>query len=280
MNYVNIFRHYSQAENRYTNGLISLLKIGSKIDKDTLNEFGLLADISLSKKMDFRVLREFEGTADAEIFDNDSIMLIETKIHSGTLRGEQIKRHLKILDRYNQKNKRLILLTPDSANSYYISQFIKISPKKIVHITWDSIINLLQKSQSKDIIFSDLVNDYIDEIKEDIFEQDGKGKKLILYDRYKGLVLEVEIEKVRRDPKRKTNSPYPWSNKFVKNTLRIYHKPIPISTILKIPPTKKDINKSKNDGKRHGFCNFKSNQTPNWNLTREQYEWLMIKNEK
>src|SRR3989344_3817426 len=308
MNYVNIFRHYSQAENRYTNGLISLLKIGSKIDKDTLNEFGLLADISLSKKMDFRVLREFEGTADAEIFDNDSIMLIETKIHSGTLRGEQIKRHLKILDRYNQKNKRLILLTPDSANSYYISQFIKISPKKIVHITWDSIINLLQKSQSKDIIFSDLVNDYIDEIKEDIFEQDisavivkisfgdksevypddyldefkkgewtdwhtpkkyneldGKGKKLILYDKDKGLVLEVEIEKVRKDPQRGVNDPYHWSNQFVDKSLNIYKKPIPLSTIKMIPD------------KNNKFLNFDKCSTSHWNLTREQYDWLMKK---
>ena len=108
MSSVNIFRHYSQAENRYTNGLISLLKIGLKIDSNILIEFGQLANLSLSKELDFKVLREFEGTADAEILDNESIILTETKIISGTLRSEQIKRHLKILLNYKQKNKRLV----------------------------------------------------------------------------------------------------------------------------------------------------------------------------
>ena len=308
MNCVNIFRHYSQAENRYTNGLISLLKIGSRIDDNLLTEFGRLADITLSNKSSFKVLREFEGTADAEMVNKDSVMLVETKIISGTLRSEQIKRHLRILLNYKQKNKRLVCITPDSANSHYIEQFTKISPSKLVHITWNSIIQLLQKNQSNNIVFSDLVNDYIDEIKEDIFEQDisavivkisfgdksevypddyldefkgdewtdwhtpkkyneldGKGKKLILYDKYKGLVLEVEIEKVRRDPKRKSNNLYPWSNKFVKNSLRTYSKPIPLSVIKKIP--------DKNDK----FSNFDKCSTSHWNLTREQYQWLMKK---
>ena len=136
----------------------------------------------------------------------------------------------------------------------------------------------------KSEVYSD---DYLDEFKKGEWtdwhtpkkynELDGKGKKLILYDKHKGLVLEVEIERVKRDPRRRGSNTYPWSNKLVRNTLKIYKKPIPVSTILKIPPTKKDINTSKNDGKRHGFCNFKSNQTANWNLTREQYEWLFKK---
>ncbi len=305
MNCVNIFRYYSQAENRYTSGLISLLKIGSKIDNNILAEFGQLADISLPKKLNFKVLRDYESTADAEISDDKSVMLIETKIVSGTLRDEQIKEHLNSLDKYKQKNKRLILLTPDSANSHYIKHFINIAPRKIVHVTWNSIIQLLQKSQSKDIVFSDLVCDYIDEIK-NIFEQDksavivkinfdksgvdpddylrefkngewgdwhtpkkyneldGKGKKLILYDNSKGLVSEAEIEKVGRDPERRAND-YPWSNKFVKKTLKIYSKPIPLSTIKEIP----DKNKK--------FSNFDRCSTSHWNLTREQYEWLTKK---
>lgn len=98
MNNINIFWHYSQAENRYTNGLISLLKIGLKIDSNIVIEFGQLANISLLKKLNFKVLREFEGTADAELLDDETIMLIETKIVSGTLRSEQIKRHLSIVN--------------------------------------------------------------------------------------------------------------------------------------------------------------------------------------
>lgn len=306
MSCTNIFRHYSQDENRYTNGLISLLKIGSKVDNGILIEFGRLIEISLSQNSTFKVLRELEGTSDAEISDDNSIILIETKIVSGTVRKEQIRRHLNTLDKYKQKNKRLILLTPDNANSHYIKQFIKISPRTIAHITWNSIIQLLQKSQSKDTVFSDLVKDYIDEIKEYIFEQDisavivkisfgdksevypeeyldefrnrywtdwhtpkryneldGKGKKLILYDKYKGLVLEVEIEKVRKDPQRGANSSYPWSNKFVKDSLKIYKNPIPLSTIKKIPDT------------NNKFSNFDKCSTSHWNLTRRQYDWLM-----
>lgn len=304
----NLFRHYSQAENRYTNGLISLLNIGSKIDDDLLTEFSQLVDTPISKKASFKVLREMEGTADAEISDDNSIILIETKIVSGNLRKEQIISHLKTLDKYKQKNKRLVLLTPDSASSYYMTEFMMISLKTIVHLTWNSVIQLLRKSQSKDTVFFNLVNDYIDEIKKDIFEQDisavivkisfgdksevysddyldefkkgewtdwhtpkkyneldGKGKKLILYDKDKGLVLEVEIEKVRKDPQRGVNDPYHWSNQFVDKSLNIYKKPIPLSTIKMIPD------------KNNKFLNFDKCSTSHWNLTREQYDWLMKK---
>jgi len=301
----NIFRHYSQAENRYTNGLISLLKISLKTDDNILTEFGRLAGINLSKNSTFKVLRDFEGTADAEILDDNSAILIETKIVSGTLRNEQIKRHLKVLTKYKQKNKRLVLLTPDSENSNYVQKFINLSPKSIVHLSWNSIIELLRNKSSGNVILNDLKSDYIDEIKEDIFEQDisavivkinfgdksdvypeeyldefrngewkdwhtprkyneldGKGKKLILYDKHRGLVLEVEIEKVRRDPKRGAGDSYSWSNKFARNTLKIYTKPIPLSIIKNVPD------------ENNKFLNFNRCSTPHWNLTREQYEWL------
>lgn len=319
MNNVNIFRHYSQSENRYTNGLISLLKLGSNVDNQLIrNFFKMFGNVKISAKLKFKVLRDLKGTADAEVSDENSIILIETKIVSGTLRRDQIKRHLKILNQSKQKNKRLVLLTPDSAKSHYIEQFIKRSPKRIVHVTWNSVIQFLQKNKSKDIIFSELISDYVEEIKEDIFEQDissvivkisfgdksgvypdkyldefkngkwtdwrtpqkytqldGKGKRLILYDRHQGLVLEVEIEKVR---KIKNKTDYPWSNKFVEKRLKIYKKPIPLKKILKIPPTLKDKHKMNRDGKKHGFYNFDKCSTSHWNLTREQYEWLKQKN--
>jgi len=84
-----------------------------------------------------------------------------------------------------------------------------------------------------------------------------------LYDKHRGLVLEAEIERVKKIPNRKN---YPWSNKFVKKSLKIYRKPIPLQMIKKIP----DI-----DDK---FSNFDKCSTSHWNLTREQYGWLMNKN--
>ncbi len=308
-NNTNIFRYYSQAENRYTSGLVSLLKIGSIVDHSLLeNFFETLAGVKLLGNINLKVLREYDGTADAEILSRELIILLETKVVSGTLRKEQIKRHFFALKEYQQKNKKLILLTPDSVGSHYVNQFLEIAPNKIIHINWNSVISFLLKYQSKDKLFSELIRDYIEEIKEQIFEQDiaavivkirfgneskvyresyldefrngewndwhtrnkcdkldGKGKKLILYDKYHGLILEVEIEKVR-----KTNeeSKYPWSNKFVKNSLRMYNKPIPLSIIKKIPD------------KDNKFKNFDRCQTWSWNLTRQQYEWLMERNGK
>ena len=307
MGNTNIFRHYSQDENRYTNGLISLLKMGSISNYPLLGIFFKdLTGIKLSRNLSFKVLREYNGTADAEISSEDSIILLETKIVSGTLREEQIKRHLKSLAKYKQKTKRLVLLPPDSLGSHYIHQFVKIAPRRIIHLNWGSVISFLQNYRNKDKLFSQLVKEYIEEVKEEIFEQDissvivkinfgdksqvypedylqefrdgewedwhtpkkyheldGRGKKLILYDKHRGLVLEAEIERVKKIPNRKN---YPWSNKFVKKSLKIYRKPIPLQMIKKIP----DI-----DDK---FSNFDKCSTSHWNLTREQYGWLMNKN--
>lgn len=311
MNNVNIFRHYSQAENRYTSGLVSLLKMGSIVDHSLLEKFfKTLAGVKLLKNINFKVLRKYDGTADAEIVSGESIILLETKIVSGTLRKEQIKRHLFGLNKYPQKNKKLILLTPDSIGSHYINQFLKIAPNQITHINWNSAIQFLKEYKIKDSLFSELIKEYIEEVKEEIFEQDissvivkisfgdnsgvypeyyleefkngewdnwhtpkryneldGKGKKLILYDKNLGLVLEVEIEKVGRIANRKA---YPWSNKFVKDSLKIYKKPVTLQIIKRIP----DI-----DNK---FRNFDRCSTSHWNLTREQYQWLTsrMENEK
>ena len=199
------------------------------------------------------------------------------------------------------------MLTPDSIGSHYINQFLKMAPNQITHINWNSAIQFLKEYKTKGPLFSELVKEYVEEVKEEIFEQDissvivkisfgdnsgvypkdyleefkngewdnwhtpkkyneldGKGKKLILYDKNWGLVLEVEIEKVGKIPNRKA---YPWSNKFVKDSLKIYKKPIPLKIIKGIP----DI-----DNK---FSNFDKCSTSHWNLTREQYEWLTGKME-
>ena len=156
MNNTNIFRYYSQDENRYTNGLISLLKFGSIADSSFLRSFfETLTNIELNGKPTFKVLREYNGTADAEILSGDTVILLETKIVSGTLRKEQIKRHLATLNKYPQKTKNLILLTPDSVGSHYMAQFLKLSPSKLHHLNWGSTISFLKHYNSDNIIFSE-----------------------------------------------------------------------------------------------------------------------------
>ena len=83
-----------------------------------------------------------------------------------------------------------------------------------------------------------------------------------MYDKHKGLVLEVEIEKVRKIKNRRN---YPWCNRFVKNSLKIYKKSVPLFKIKLIPD------------KNNKFRNFDKCSTSHWNLTRQQYEWLMKK---
>ncbi len=83
---------------------------------------------------------------------------------------------------------------------------------------------------------------------------DGKGRKLMLYDKYRGITAEVEIRKVER-----TRAKYfPWSNSFAPGTLRVYPKSkwIPLDRILAVL----------------GF--EKSGMTSRWNVTQEQYRQL------
>ncbi len=89
---------------------------------------------------------------------------------------------------------------------------------------------------------------------------EGKGKKLILYDReLKALTVEVEIQEVNN-----TNDEleYPWCNKFALGTLKVYQKPIPIENLRSI----------------NGFENFsvyRKDRSSHRNLTQEQYAKLI-----
>jgi len=85
---------------------------------------------------------------------------------------------------------------------------------------------------------------------------DGKVRKLILYDRTrKGLTVEVEIQKAKRTNRYRD---YPWTNKFVTGTLKVYRKSISAEKIRLIS----------------GFKNFgihRKDRSPIRNLTLEQY---------
>jgi len=83
---------------------LAILKKGSLGTVNKQNFFETLVGIRLSGNVDFKVLREYDGTADAEILSGESIILLETKIISGTLREKQINRHLLALKKYPQKN--------------------------------------------------------------------------------------------------------------------------------------------------------------------------------
>ena len=87
---------------------------------------------------------------------------------------------------------------------------------------------------------------------------DGKGRKLMLYDRTReAIVAEVEIRKVEHT---KNERDFPWTNFFAPDTLRVYpkSKQTPLGRILRIP----------------GFENFGTGRSSHWNVTHEQYRQM------
>ena len=79
---VNIFKSYSQKENHFTNGLISILRLGNIQDSNFVNEFliHLIGIDTPDDYKDFQVLEyETKSTADAIIIETFSSIQFETK---------------------------------------------------------------------------------------------------------------------------------------------------------------------------------------------------------
>ncbi len=170
----NIFTHFKQEENQFTNGLISILEL-SKVEDDSFvfDFFQNTLELTISRSdLNFKVLREIEGTADGEISNHNVVLLIETKIISGALRREQIESHIEKLNKKKQIIKRLILLTPDNSKSQYIKQFTELD-SNIVHLEWKKVYNFLDSYISKNSsLLSKIISQYLSTICDTIFEQD------------------------------------------------------------------------------------------------------------
>lgn len=308
MSETNVFKWYKQEENRFTNGLFSILDLSKGENKSFIFDFFRRnLGIKIPKdRLNFKVLGGYEATADGEISNDKLYFLIETKIKSGSLVEEQIKRHLKSIKKKKEKTKGLILLTPDAPGSEYINQYKTIDSTMIYHLNWKQVYDHLYKCIDKkhESLFTKIISQYLSVIRKTIFDEnivavivkikfgdessvyedkyldemnrgewpqwntprcypnlDGKGRKLILYDRTRqALTVEVEIKKVEKTEEEKE---YPWSNKFAPKTLRIYKTPISVEKLRKIK----------------GFENFgvhRKDRSPFRNLRHEQYEKLEI----
>ena len=87
---------------------------------------------------------------------------------------------------------------------------------------------------------------------------DGTGRKLFLYDKTRGITVEVEIEKVKRTD---VYRGYPWFNLLWPGVLYFFEPPIPLSHILSVA----------------GFESFgfhKKDRSPYRNITHAQYRQL------
>ncbi|MEI8194460.1 MAG: hypothetical protein WCI73_00980 [Phycisphaerae bacterium] len=305
----NIFRVYEQEENNFTNGLCALMLLASCEDPGFIELFlKKLLQLRTKGRMVVRILREIQ-LADAELCGRDCCLRFETKVESGTLRHEQVRRHLRELGRQKGRLKRLILLTPDDSASSYIKSVLATYKPMVLHLEWRKVFEYLRgKSARQDMsrVLSELMGQFLETIEERIFEQDmagvvtkisfgkdtevfpettpehtsyldelltdtswntprpykeldGKGRKLLLYDRTReAITAEVEIKKVERVPYARTFSS---SNVFAGRPT-IFSAPIGLSHIRSIP----------------GFENFgkyRKDRCAYRNLTREQYRLLV-----
>lgn len=182
----NIFRHYVQVENQFTNGFISILGLSwlahSQLPGSFLDMLGIK---SASGARTIRVLRGIDGTADAELSGDDFCILFETKIKRGSLDGEQIRRHLERLECRSEAQRRLVLLTPDDTSSSYIKRsredgmrpFPLLGNDCIRHIGWKDVYELVANSIERETtdLLSELFRQFLSWIYERIIEKDIYG---------------------------------------------------------------------------------------------------------
>jgi hypothetical protein len=182
MRTVNIFSSYKQ-ENRFTNGLVALLELSTKVTPHFATSFlnGLLNLDPDGEICTFRVLKRIEGAADAELCGKGFCIRVETKIWSSSLTGGQVRRRLRELHGCKKKIKRLVLLTPDDSNSEYIKQFCDLRPRRILHLEWRRVYDFLKQHQN-DLgpVFAEIVDQFLALIHDTVFEQDIVGAILVV----------------------------------------------------------------------------------------------------
>lgn len=194
MGTVNIFTHYDQKENDFTNGLIAILSL-SRFDNPQLVTSFLRDELELVPKGEvdtFRVLRGIQGTADGELRGEDCCVQFETKIVSGTLDSAQIDRHLEKLRARPEVLRRLVLLTPDDSASRYTRQFRSRDTDLILHLGWKRVYSFLERSVKTETpsAFSELVRQFLERIHHTVFVQDMAGVVLKIAFGHKSEVYE------------------------------------------------------------------------------------------
>lgn len=215
---VNIFSSYSQKENHFTNGLISILRLGNIQDSNFANDF-LNHLIGIDTPDDYKYFQVLEGyenksTVDAILIGKFSSIQFETKIVSATLTDDQINRHLKAFANDNNERKVLVLLTPDDSKSNYVRKFIQINDKIIQHLEWKNVYDYLKRYISdKGGVFKSIIEQYLDLIRDSIFEQDIVGiiSKVAFGDKSE-VYHEKYIEEMRSGAWSQWNTPREYKN--------------------------------------------------------------------
>lgn len=180
-NLANVFNSYAQEENNFTNGLFSLLRLSAYERPQFIASFlkdllGITPQGSIDAEFRVRVLRRIE-LADAELRCGNCCLRFETKIVSGAVRHDQVRRRLRQLKQCSGRLKRVILLTPDDTTSQYVRQIYKKYKPNVLHLGWKDVYDYLKKSVKggKKTVFSELVGSFLERIEEQVFRYDYAG---------------------------------------------------------------------------------------------------------
>jgi hypothetical protein len=319
-NTVSIFTPYESEENRFTNGLVALLELSWRFG-GPLPATSFLRDlIALEPRGEirkFRVLSGYDGHADAELCGLGSCIRFETKIKSGALDEDQVKRHLKWLERAPQGRKVLVLLTPDDGSSSYIKGFLaskciksfcsKDKDRRVAHLEWKLVHDHLKRAvaRSRGTAFFRLVMQFLDEIHDRIFEQDFAGIiQKISFGETSKVYPGQYIKEMRNGEWNRWNTPRKYEKLdgtgrkllLYDNSLQAITAEAEIQKVhkanesRKFPWTNIFVPKSLRVYGTPipvarviavpGFENFKRGRSAHWNVTREQYRRMSPSSEK
>ena len=220
------------------------------------------------------------------------------------MRNDQIDRHLKVFANDNHERQVLVLLTPDDSNSNYVRNYVQINDKIIKHLAWKNVYDYLKLYVSnKDGVFKTIVEQYLDIIRDSIFEQDIVGIILKVDFGNKSEVYQNKyIEEIRRREWKDWKTPRKYKSldgtgrklllydKYVKAiTVEVEIKEVketneeldyPWSNYLVLDksvifPKPIKINYIQQLAGFEKFATKEGGQTPYRNLTHDQYNQLM-----
>ena len=127
----------------------------------------------------------------------------------------QIDRHLEELRKRPEPKRRLVLLTPDDSRSQYIERFRSRDPGCILHLSWKRVYDFLQDSveNRKRSVFTELVGQFLDRIRDMVFEQDIAGVivKIDFSDR-SGVDADKYLKEMKEGKWKQWNTPRAYKN--------------------------------------------------------------------
>ncbi len=196
MNPVNLFTHYKKKENHFTNGLVSILQLSKFQDKRFVHDFfknKKTLSLDVQRDIDtFKVLKGINGTADAELSNDDICCQLETKIVSYAIEERQIQSHLDYLEQSSQNIKKLVLLTPDDPGSNDVKQFTQRDSNNILHLEWKKVYTFFHDyAKDHQGLLSEIIRQYSEKIRDEILKKD-----------YVGVIFTIafnEVTEVRED---------------------------------------------------------------------------------